>query len=163
MVFCSGSSVCKTHCWPSEVLWLFRQSPVASGPVEEVFCHPSRPGIGSGSWMGQWEKKRVICALERTIVLDYKIKVKLVLVTRKYLFPYHLHTFTALVLRVYIDVFWIEITHLPPHYCYLFVKLSSVKTRVFLQHTMHNSDLKKCYLLTFLFLHSPHSLCCLMS
>lgn len=35
-VFCSGSSVCRTHCWLSGVLWLFRRLPGASGPTVRV-------------------------------------------------------------------------------------------------------------------------------
>lgn len=49
-VFCSGNSVCRTRCWLSEALWLFRRWLGASGPTAGVFYHPSGLGTGSGSW-----------------------------------------------------------------------------------------------------------------
>lgn len=49
-VFCSGNSVCRTHCWLSEVLGLFQLLPGASGPAAGVFYRPSGLGTGSGSW-----------------------------------------------------------------------------------------------------------------
>lgn len=48
-VFCSGNSVCRTHCWLSEVLLLFRRLLGASGPTGGVFYHLSGLGTGSGS------------------------------------------------------------------------------------------------------------------
>lgn len=56
-VFCSGNSVCRTHCWLSGVLWLFRLSPGASGPTVRVLYHPSGLGTGSGSWENKRERK----------------------------------------------------------------------------------------------------------
>lgn len=55
-VFCSGNSECRTHCWPSEVLWLFQRLLEASGPTARVFYHPSRLGTSSGSWNNKRER-----------------------------------------------------------------------------------------------------------
>lgn len=59
-VFCSGNSVCRTHCWPSEVLWLFQRLLEASGPTAGVFYHPSRLGTSSGSWDKTGGRKRML-------------------------------------------------------------------------------------------------------
>lgn len=57
-VFCSGNSVCRTHCWLSEVLWLFPRSLGASGPTAGGFYRPSGLGTGSGSREGMLKKIR---------------------------------------------------------------------------------------------------------
>lgn len=59
-VVCSGNSVCRTHCWLSEVLWLFRRLLGASGPTAGVFYHPLGLGTGSGSWDKKGEKKKCV-------------------------------------------------------------------------------------------------------
>ena len=56
-VVCSGNSVCRTHCWLSEVLWLFRRLLGASGPTEGASYHPLGLGTGSGSWDKKEESK----------------------------------------------------------------------------------------------------------
>lgn len=45
--------MCRTHCWLSEVLWLFQRLLAASGPTAAVFYRPSGLGTGSGSWEGK--------------------------------------------------------------------------------------------------------------
>lgn len=58
-VFCSGNSVCRTHCWLSAVLGLFQLSLGASGPTAGVFCRPLKPGRGSGSYDDRRKSKYV--------------------------------------------------------------------------------------------------------
>lgn len=106
-VSCSGNSVCRTRCWLSEVLWLFRRLPGASGPTARVFYRPSGLGTGSGSW----EKEKYVKTKISSMSSCWNRSGR---------------------------------THLPPHYGYLFVELSSVETRVFLRDTVNNTYKLEC-------------------
>lgn len=59
-VFYSGNSACRTRCWLSEVLWLFRQLLGASGPTVKVFYRPSGLGTSSGSKKDRNDINRVL-------------------------------------------------------------------------------------------------------
>lgn len=100
--------MCRTRCWLSEELGLFRQSPGASGPTAGGFLHPSGLGTGSGSG----DNVRLCSSQISSRLLRFGC----------------------------LEQYAQRRTHLPPHYGYLFVKLSSVETRVFLPDTVDDAS-----------------------